>query len=61
MSMQPLNERSLEELEAAKKHLAEIAKSVHKNAAVQPGPGWEPVKDLLKRNQEELCAELARR
>ena len=61
MARIPLSERSLAELEAAKDHLADIVKSVGEDAAKWPGPGWEPVIDLLKRDQEELHAELVRR
>ena len=59
--MKPLSERSLDALRAAKGHLEEIEAQVSKDMEEFPGPGWEPVVDMLVRDRTEIEHELKRR
>ncbi len=59
--MKPLSERSLDALKAAKRHLEKIEDQVARDIEEFPGPGWEPVRDMLVRDRTEIEQELKRR
>jgi len=59
--MKPLSERSLDELEAAKRHLEKLESNVAKDSREFPGDGWCVVRDMLNRNRTELEEEFLRR
>lgn len=57
----PLDQRSLEDLQAASIHLEKIEAQVARESRMNPGPGWGPVIDILERNRIDLEQEIKRR
>jgi hypothetical protein len=57
----PLTERSESQLGNDLETLIEIEKKVGDLSGQYPGPGWDSVFDMLKRDREELCNEIRSR
>jgi hypothetical protein len=59
--MKLLNERGLDELEAALRHLDEIIEHVELDMEKTRGPGWPPILDLFLHDRSKIERELKRR
>jgi hypothetical protein len=59
--MKLLNERGLDELEAALRHLDEIIEHVERDMEKTQGPGWPPILDLFRHDRGKIERELKRR
>lgn len=61
MGMKPLTDRSLSELEDAKKHIEELEAFAAREVTSSPGPGWQPVREMLARDLAEVETEIGSR
>jgi hypothetical protein len=59
--MKPIEDYSIGDLVDAQERIKEIQERIERDSAARPGPGWEPIKDMLQRDREIINAEIEKR